>query len=52
MIMKNKLPKFSVYVIFDENEEYLKTVSTVEQKDKELAGSKKAKYFMELRVNE
>lgn len=50
--MKNKLPKFSVYVIFDENEEYLKTVSTVEQKDKELAGSKKAKYFMELRVNE
>lgn len=50
--MKNKLPKFSVYVIFDENEEYLKTVSTVEQKNKELAGSKKAKYFMELRVNE
>lgn len=48
---KNRV-KFSVYVIFDKDQNYLKTVSTVGLKDKELKENENATYFMELKVNE
>lgn len=42
--------KFSVYAIFDEDYNYLKTVETKELKDKVLKSEKNAKYFTELEV--
>lgn len=50
--MDNKLPKFSVYSIFDKYYNYMFTVSTKELKDKVLKENKNAKFFMELKVND
>lgn len=50
--MDNKLPKFSVYSIFDKDYNYMFTVSTKEMKDKALKEYSKAKFFMELKVND
>lgn len=49
--MSEQVYKFSVFVIFDEDKNYIKTLSTKELKDKELKENEEAKYFMELKVN-
>ncbi|QDF14386.1 hypothetical protein [Staphylococcus phage PMBT8] len=50
--MDNNLPKFSVYSIFDKDYNYMFTVSTKKMKDKALKEYSKAKFFMELKVND
>ena len=50
--MDNNLPSFSVYSIFDKDYNYMFTVSTKEMKDKALKEYSKAKFFMELKVND
>lgn len=50
--MDDKLPTFSVYSIFDKDYNYMFTVSTKEMKDKALKEYSKARFFMELKVND
>ena len=50
--MDKKLPQHSVYLIFNEDGDYMGAVSTKELKDKVIKGNGELKGFTEIKVNQ